>query len=276
MSSVLSVLDRVVVVLHEPQNPINIGAVVRAMKNMGLASLRLVNPVEYDPSRIEAIAHGTRDVAARIRHYSSLGEALADCTRVHAYAGKPRSARWPRHDPKSSATELLTFAESGTVAMLFGPEDHGLENDALDQAHATVTIPTTTHASLNLAQAVLIGAYELHLAAGDATRTLPQPRHAAAMPSQAQYEQAFETAARALAACDFFKTRNPELVLRTLRSLGFRASPDSRELDLVRAMAIEVMRTIDRVQGVYRGGYGKPAQREAADAHDPSDSSAEN
>lgn len=244
--------------LHEPQNPINIGAVVRAMKNMGLTRLRLVNPVEYDPARIEQIAHGTRDVAERIEHFSTLPEALADCVRVHAYAGKPRAARWKRLDPKSSAAELLEYEQEGPVALLFGPEDHGLENDALDQAHATVTIPTTDHSSLNLAQAVLIAAYELHLAAGDATRRLPGPRHGALAPAAERYELAFETYARALEAIDFFKTRNAELVMRTLRSLAYRAAPDTRELDLTRAMAIEVLRTIDRVQGVYRGGYGKP------------------
>jgi len=260
----MSVLRRVVVVLHEPQNPINIGSVVRAMKNMGLDHLRLVNPVAYDPSRIEAVAHGTRDVVERIRHFSTLDEALADCIRVHAYAGKPRASRWRRLEPRESATELLAGAADGPVALLFGPEDHGLENDALDRAHATVTIPTTPHASLNLAQAVLVAAYELHLQAGDATRRLPPPRHGAPAPSQEHNERAFETFSRALEAIDFFKTRNSELVMRTVRSLAFRAAPDARELDLARAMAIEVLRTIDRVQGVYRGGYGKPG---ASDTH---------
>jgi tRNA/rRNA methyltransferase/tRNA (cytidine32/uridine32-2'-O)-methyltransferase len=252
-----SSLDNVIVVLQQPQNPINIGAVVRAMKNMGLRSLRLVNSVEYDASRIEGVAHGTRDVVERIRHFTSLADAVADCIRVHAYVGKPRAARWARLDPKASAAELIDAAASGQVAILFGPEDHGLENDALDRANATVTIPTTAHSSLNLAQAVLIAAYELHLVAGDATRALPRPRHSAPGATQEQFERTFETLAKALEACDFFKTRNPELVMRTVRSVVFRAAPDTRELDLARAIAIEVLRTIDRVQGIYRGGYGK-------------------
>ena len=251
-------LSQVIVVLFEPQNPVNIGAAVRAMANTGLASLRLVNPVEYDVARIEGIAHGTRELVSRIRHFSSLEEAVADCVRVHAYVGKPRAARWARTDPKASAEELLAYADEGLVAVLFGPEDHGLENDSLDRAHVTVTIPTTAHASLNLAQAVLIAGYELHLAAGDATRRLPKPRHDAPGATHEQFERSFATFARALEACDFFKTRNPELVMRTVRSLVYRSSPDSRELDLARAMAIEVLRTIDRVQGIYRGGYGKP------------------
>ncbi len=253
----MSLLDNVVIVFHRPQDPVNIAATVRAMKNMGVSHLRLVDPVAYDPWRIEGIAHGTRDIVANIRHFATLGEALADCVRVHGYVGKPRAARWARLDPAGSAAELLSFAPSGTVGILFGPEDHGLDNEALDRAHATVTIPTTEHASLNLAQAVLIACYELHRLAGDSTRRLPRPRHHAPPATQAQYEQTFEVVHRALTAIDFFKTRNPALVMRGFRSLLFRAAPDGREADLVRAMGIEVLRTVDRLQGIYRGGYGK-------------------
>jgi TrmH family RNA methyltransferase len=254
----VSLLDQVVVVFHRPQDPVNIAGTVRAMKNMGLSWLRLVEPVAYDPWRIEGIAHGTRDVVANIRHFGSLDEALADCVRVHAYAGKPRASRWARLEPATSAAELLTYAPSGQVAILFGPEDHGLDNDALDRAHATVTIPTTEHASLNLAQAVLLAAYELHRQAGDATRRLPRPRHHTPPATQAAYELTFDVWQRALTSIDFFKTRNPQLVMRAVRSLLFRAAPDGREADMVRAIGIEVLRTVDRLQGIYRGGYGKP------------------
>jgi tRNA/rRNA methyltransferase/tRNA (cytidine32/uridine32-2'-O)-methyltransferase len=111
----------------------------------------------------------------------------------------------------------------------------------------TVTIPTTAHASLNLAQAVLVALYEMHLRAGDATRTLPRPRKHAGPPTSEQFERTFEDAERALRAIDFFKTRNPELVMRSLRSLSYRAEPDGREVDLMRALAIEVLRTVERV-----------------------------
>ena len=263
----MSILDNVAVVLFEPQNPINIGSVVRAMANTGLTNLRLVNPVEYDPTRIEGIAHGTRNLVERIRHFDSLDAAIADCVRVHAYVGKPRAARWSRTDPKGSAAELLAHASDAPVAILFGPEDHGLENDSLDRSHTTVTIPTSpAHTSLNLAQAVLIAGYELHLGAGDLTRILPRPRHNSAAPTSEKTERALESFSNALTAIDFFKTRNSELVMRTVRSLLYRAAPDTRELDLVRAMSIEVLRTIDRVQGIYRGGYGKPKGEAKGDA----------
>jgi tRNA C32,U32 (ribose-2'-O)-methylase TrmJ len=127
-----------------------------------------------------------------------------------------------------------------------GREDHGLPNDALDRASLVVTIPTTEHASLNLAQAVMVALYELHVAAPAATRTLAPPRKDAPAAAMEQYERLFADAHRALAALDFFRTRNPELILRTVRSLAFRAAPDAREIELLRAMAIEVIRALDR------------------------------
>ncbi|HEU4565659.1 MAG TPA: TrmH family RNA methyltransferase [Gemmatimonadaceae bacterium] len=235
------------VVLLEPLDPVNIGGVVRAMKNMGATSLRLVRPVEYDPSMIERIAHGTRDVVARIRHFDTLDDALADCVRVAAFTARRRSAKRAIVEPRAAAAELLRFAAEGPVALLFGREDRGLPNDALDRSQLVVTIPTTEHASLNLAQAVLIALYEVHLAAPDATRTLAPPRKDAPAASHEQLEQFFGDARRALDALDFFRSRNPEHVMRTVRSLTARAAPDGREIGLLRAMALEVLRTVDRL-----------------------------
>ena len=241
-------LGRACVVLWEPQDPVNIAAVVRAMKNMGVSALRLVNPVPYDPARVETIAHGTRDLVEGIRLFDSLDAALADCVRVAGFTARRRSAKRPPADPRAAAADLVAHAASGPVALLFGREDHGLPNRALDRAHVVVTIPTTDHASLNLAQAVLLALYELHLAAPAATRVLAPPRKDAPPATAAQFEQLFADAERALAALDFFKTRHPGHVMRTVRSLAYRAAPDAREISLVRAMAIEVLRTIDSVQ----------------------------
>jgi tRNA/rRNA methyltransferase/tRNA (cytidine32/uridine32-2'-O)-methyltransferase len=261
-----SVLAAVSVVLFEPQDPINIGATVRAMKNMGVSDLRLVRPVPYDLNRIEQIAHDTADVYRRIRHYDTLDEALADCVRVAAFVGKPRAAKWERHDPRSVAEHFMGFVPEGRVAFLFGREDHGLPRVALDHAHVTVTIPTTAHASLNLAQAVLVALYEMHLRAGDATRRLPRPRKHAPAATGEQFERTFADVQRALAAIDFFKTRNPALVMRSLRSLVYRADPDGREIDLARATAIEVLRTVERVDRLaYERGV-RDAARGAGDA----------
>lgn len=242
-------LDRVAVVLFEPQDPVNIAATVRAMKNMGLRDLRLVRPVAYEPERIEGVAHDTADLVQHgIRHYETLDEALADVIFVAAFTRRRRAAKRDVADARETADRVVAKAADGTVAVLFGREDKGLPNSALDRAHLVSTIPTTEYASLNLAQAVLVAAYELHLAAGDATRSIAPPKHDAPPPTAEQLEQAFVDAERALVAIDFFKTRYPEHVLRSIRSLVFRAAPDARELTLLRAMAIEVVRTLGRRQ----------------------------
>lgn len=236
------------VVLVEPQDAVNIAAVVRAMKNMGVPELRLIDPAPYDPDRILGVAHGTADIIAAIQHFSSLDEGLADCVRVAAYTARRRAAKRPLADPAAAAADLLTHLDRGAVALVFGREDRGLSNDALDRAHLVVTLPTTDFASLNLAQAVLLALYELHRAAPGLTRTLAAPRKDAPPAAAEQYERLFADVSRALTAIDFFKTRNSEHVLRTVRSLAYRAEPDAREIELLRAMAIEVVRTIERVR----------------------------
>ena len=243
-----SVLDAVIVVLYEPQDPVNIAATIRAMKNMGVSRLRLVRPVEYEVVRLEGIAHGTMDLIEAIEHRDTFDAAVADCVRVFGFTARRRAAKLRVIEPRAAALELLAAAVDGPVALVFGREDSGLPNDVLDRVHAAVTIPTTDHASLNLAQAALVGLYELHLAAADATRTLAPPRKDAPPPTNEQFEQYFADAERSLTAIEFFKTRFPEHIMRTLRSLTFRAEPNARELSLIRAMAIEVVNYIERVQ----------------------------
>ena len=240
-------LANVAVVLVEPQDPVNIAATVRAMKNMGLSDLRLVRPVAYDPHRLEGIAHNTRDLIDAIRTFDDFDSAVADFVRIVAFTARRRAAKWRIIDPKVAATDLIGAAEVGPVAMVFGREDAGLPNEILDRANAAVVIPTTDHSSMNLAQAVLIGVYELHLAAGDATRTLPPPRKDAPPATEAQLEQFFADAQRSLESIEFFKTRQVELIMRTVRSLAARAAPDARELSLIRAMALEVVNYMKRV-----------------------------
>jgi TrmH family RNA methyltransferase len=243
-----SILDRVSVVLHEPQDPVNIAATVRAMKNMGLRDLRLVRPAEYDPYRLEGIAHKTRDLIDAIRTYDSFDDAVRDCVRVVAFTARRRAAKWRILTPKEAASELLDAAADGPVALVFGREDAGLPNEILDRAHSAVVIPTTDHASMNLAQAVLIGAYELHLAAGDATRVLPPARKSTPPPTEEELEQFFKDVEQSLGSIQFFKTRQVEHIMRTIRSLTGRALPDSRELSLLRAMALEVVRYMERLR----------------------------
>jgi TrmH family RNA methyltransferase len=219
---------------------------VRAMKNMGVSQLRLIRPVEYDPWRLEGIAHGTQDLIDAIRIFPDVEDAVADSVRVFAFTARRRAAKFRIIDANAAAAELLDAAAHGPVSILFGREDSGLPNDALERAHAVVTIPTTDHASINLAQAVLIALYELHLAAGDATRVLPPARKEAPPPTAEELELFFEDTFKALDRIQFFKTRYAEHIMRSMRAMVTRADPDARELMLLRAIFIEVVRYIDR------------------------------
>jgi TrmH family RNA methyltransferase len=134
------------------------------------------------------------------------------------------------------------------VALLFGREDRGLSNEALDRCHRVVTIPSSeSYASLNLGHAVIVVLYELALARGDEARALKAPRRDAPPVSAGELERLFADVERALAAVDFFKTRNGELVMRTVRDALRRTPLDEREAKLLRAMAIEVVRYGERL-----------------------------
>ena len=259
-----SLLHRVRVVLFEPQDPVNIAATVRAMKNMGVRDLYLVRPVEITAYRIEGIAHDTYDVIERIRTVETLDEALADCVHVAAFSARRRRHRWALASPREMAPVLLERSVEGPVAVLFGREDHGLPNEALDRANTLVSIPTTEHASLNLAQAVLVALYELHLSAGDASRIVKGPRHDAPPATAESFERLFQDVERSLAAIEFFKTRYRDHIMRSVRSLYFRSAPDAREIELLRAMHIEVVRTMERIRKEQTHGQAQDQARDQA------------
>ena len=234
-----------VVVLHRPRDLVNIASVIRIMKNFALRDLRLVAPAEYDAYRVEGIAHKTGDVLKRVVVFDALDQALADCHHVVGFTARQRSAKRNAQRPREAAGEVLAVSEATLVALVFGPEDRGLTNDELDRCHRIVTIPTSAdYASLNLAQAVAVMAYELFLARG--TPPLKSPRRAAEPATQEQLERLFADAHQALEAIDFFKTRNPEPVMRTVREILHRTPLDAREVELARAMCIEAAKRVRR------------------------------
>jgi TrmH family RNA methyltransferase len=238
----------IVVVLHEPQDLVNIAHVVRGMKNFGLRDLRLVNPREYEAYRVEGIAHQTQDVLARVRVVPALEDALADCVHVVGFTARGRTAKRNLQRPRDAAAEILELAQTGTVALVFGREDKGLSNEALDRCHRVVTIPSDPdYASLNLAHAVVIMLYELALARGAEALPFKVPRRSAEPADAAELERLFADLARALEAIDFFRTRNQGGVMRTIREITHRTPLDAREVKLLRAMAIEVTKYGERL-----------------------------
>ena len=256
-------LQGIVVVLWETQDRVNVAGTVRAMKNFGLERLRLVNPAEWDPWRIEGIAHDTHEIVERTEIHASLESALGDCSFVVGMTARSRRAKRAVARPRQLAPELLGRAldavegRSGPVAILYGREDHGLSNEALDLCHRTAHIPTNPdHASLNLAQAVLVMAYELWMAAEGEAQPFRGPRRDSSPASVEFLEMLFADAERALWGIDFFKSRQTESVMRTVRELVRRAEVDQREAAFLRAMSIEVVKYLQRT-GVYNGAWEK-------------------
>ena len=238
----------IVVVLHEPQDLVNIAHVVRGMKNFGLRDLRLVAPREYEPYRVEGIAHQTQDVLARVRAFDTLDAALADCVHIAGFTARGRTAKRNLQRPREAAIEITALAAAGPVALLFGREDRGLSNEALDRCHRVVTIPSDpAYPSLNLGHAALIMLYELALARGAEDQGYKAPRRPTKPAVAEDLERLFTDVAQALRTIDFFKTRNEDGVMRTVRELVHRTPLDEREVKLLRAVAIEVVKYGERL-----------------------------
>ncbi len=247
MSESGSPLDRIVVVLDQPQNVINVAAVIRAMLNMGLSRLRLVDPAEFDPYRIEGIAHRSGALIEATEIVDSLEKALGDCVLVVGTSARARTANRNYVRPRAVAPEMLARTSEGSVALLFGREDRGLSNEALDLCHRVGVIPTSAeYSSLNLAQAFLVFAYELQLAAESAPE-LPAGRRATRAATGDDLESMYEALRGGLDRIRFFKgTRKPDAVIRTLRTVLGRADLDQRESRLIRAIGFEVGHYMDR------------------------------
>lgn len=155
-------LDGVVVVLVSTRNPLNIGAAARAMSNFGFGELRLVNP--YEPSFREArSAVGAAELLKRAKAYSSVAEAVADCTLVvGTTAGRDREPQLELRPLEEGGRKIRGAARPGRVAILFGSEKRGLSNDDFTHCNWLMRIPTRDeHSSMNLGQAVAVCLYEL-------------------------------------------------------------------------------------------------------------------
>jgi tRNA/rRNA methyltransferase len=154
--------DRMRFILVEPQNPANVGSAVRAMKNMGLRDLVVVNPApSFDPERVRWLAPSCEDVVARMRIVATLDEALDGVQRAIATTGRHRRYHQPVWEPRALVQDFFEDPHQRTTAILFGREDNGLDNASISRCESLLRIPTPQHASLNLAQAVLLVGHDL-------------------------------------------------------------------------------------------------------------------
>jgi TrmH family RNA methyltransferase len=160
-----AVLDHIRVVLVEPQHAGNIGAVARAMKNMALSQLVLVNPVDHLAMEARMMAMHAFDILQRAQIVSTLAQAVADVGYVVGTTRRLGKARQATLTSRGVAPLLLVLAASNPVALVFGREASGLTNEELERCHELITIPAhPVFGSMNLAQAVLLVCYELYVA----------------------------------------------------------------------------------------------------------------
>ncbi len=236
-------LERTSVVLVEPQNDINIGVAVRAARNFGVPSMRLVRPRVADPEEILVCAPRSEEYIEGIEIYDDLDSALADRVFVVGLTARSRSARWTVLTPPQAARALQAASQEGPVAVLFGREDSGLPNEVLDRCHGVVTIPTNPeYTSLNLGQAVLLMMWEifrLQSGADGPGEEVGVVAAGGAVP-MAALERLFQHAEEALEAVEFFKTDTREHILRSVRSVFMRAGLDDRELAIWHGIFREV------------------------------------
>ncbi len=156
-------------ILIEPAGPLNIGSVARVMKNMGVMNLVLVNPhCDHLGAEARQMAVHAGDVLEAARVVATLPEALQGCRKAIATTGRPRTLADRLETPRAALPWLLEDCLDDSAGLIFGPEDRGLNNQELNQAHRFVYIPShPVYPSLNLAQAVGICCYELYQAVGN-------------------------------------------------------------------------------------------------------------
>ena len=231
---------RVVLVGTTP--PGNIGAVARAMKNMGLKDLYLVNPKVFPHEDATARASGASDILERARVVDSLDKALVGCVYVAGASARSRTINWPSMGPRDCAERMIREAANGDVACVFGPEKSGLQNDDLDLCHTLLTIPTDPgFSSLNLAMAVQVFAYEVRVAGmldeGPVFDVESPPA------TSDEMELFYEHLENVLRDIRFLDPDNPRHLMRRMRRLFIRARPDKNEVNILRGILTAVDRT---------------------------------
>jgi len=235
------------IVLVNTTHPGNIGGAARAMKNMGLGELYLVQPKEYPAPRAVWRAAGARDVLANATIVESVDEAIADCGLVVGTSARERRIPWPLLNPRECGEKTYLEAEKHKTALLFGREDRGLTNDELQKCHYHVHIPSNPeYSSLNLATAVQVLAYEVRMASlADEQGNLPALTEWDQPPVNAgDLEYFHEHLANTMADLKFYDPENPKQLLTRMRRLFNRVRMDEMEVSILRGLLSSVQRTI--------------------------------
>lgn len=239
------------IVLVNPSHPGNIGGAARAMKTMNLSELVLVNPKEYPDPRAVWRAAGAQDVLSKTSVVKSLDEAIADCHFVVGTSARERRIPWPVVDARECAHRIYDEPSSSGVAILFGREDSGLNNDELQRCNLHVHVPTNSdYSSLNLAMAVQIISYELrmrfievqskNLELNKMTNNEWDEPYANANEINLFHEHLEQT----LLDLKFYNPEEPKQLLTRLRRLFARVRMDKMEINILRGILSAVQKKL--------------------------------
>lgn len=248
-------LKNVRVVLVNTSHPGNIGGAARAMKNMGLSELVLVDPERFpDPDAVSR-ASGADDVLANARIVATLEEAIADCSLVLGTSARDRRIPWPVLDPRESADKVLDQLEQlpdVQIALVFGREDSGLTTDELQRCQYHVHIPSMPDfSSLNLAAAVQVLAYELRMQSlqreGAPTKMHKVETTAVfnEIPATAgELEQFYQHLEQVLVEIGFHDPQKPRQLMPRLRRLYGRVHLNRMEMNILRGILTETQKAV--------------------------------
>jgi tRNA/rRNA methyltransferase len=229
-------LNNIAIVLIGTRYPENIGAAARAMLNMGVERLILVDPQNDDPGRIRKMAtHAASVVVEKMEVYDNLKEALADFQYVVGTTARLGGQRKVVSSPAKLARKLIPLSDQNRIAILFGPEDRGLSNVDIRSCHTLVNIPTAEFSSLNLAQAVMVVCYELFRFSLDKPGEFA-PRLANQHELDAMYDQLKEVLMR----ISFINPDNPDYFMNNLRHFFTRMQLRAKEVQIIRGLCRQV------------------------------------
>ena len=242
----MSTLEHIRIVLCNTSHPGNIGAAARAMKTMGLSHLYLVQPQNYPNAEATARASGADDVLAAAQVCADLHSALADCVLVIGASARERRLEWPSLSPKTCADRLLATASakaSGAenkqnVALVFGCERSGLNNEELARCHYLVTIPANpAYSSLNLAMAVQVLCYELRCASQELQSPPTVVDAEDRLATVDEFEGFFQHLQQTLEQIEMLSPEQPRsTLLRRLRRLFYRTELTQIEINILRGI----------------------------------------
>ena len=244
MTDLHDLAARIRYVLVRTSHPGNIGSAARAIRTMGFTRMELVAPHRFPDPEASALAAGADDVLGNAGIHGELVGGLAGSSLALGLSARRRGVNLPELTPREAAQQALAAAVRGEqVALVFGNERTGLENEELARCHAMVRIPSVDDfSSLNLAQAVQVMAYELRVAMLGGEPPAAPPEHDEPPADAAQMEQFYRHLAQTLDDIDFHKGREPTTIMLRLRKLFQRAQPDERELRVLHGILADAQR----------------------------------